>query len=314
MTDIAPADGPPEPKGHPLVSVVIPVYNGERFLAEAIESALSQTYPAIEVIVIDDGSTDGTSAVIKGFGTSVQSLQQENAGVANARNAGINIARGDLIAFLDADDVWLPSKITRQVQAFQSNPGAGFVFCGYTVVNEDLRPRFRVPASRARRRIERSLTLDAWGIGLASTGMMPRSVLEHIGEFRPGPSVSEDLEFSVRVAAVYPVIAARDPLVMYRTHGGQRHLDTDLFEQGMMHLYRSLFEQNDQRYQRVRRRALANLHVRLAVARLRQWRLRRAMRHALIAGKLRPDRLAVAPVSALARRARYALLARLTHS
>ena len=291
----------------PLVSVVIPVHNGERYLAEAIESALSQIYPAIEVIVVDDGSTDGTPAVIEGFGTSVQSLRQENAGVSNARNAGIAIARGDLIALLDADDVWLPDKIERQVGALRAHPRAGLVFCGYTVVDEDLRPRFRVPASRPRRRIERTLTLDAWGIGLASTAMMPRSVLEHIGGFRPGRSGAEDLEFSVRLAAAYPVIAVRDPLAMYRTHKRQRHLDTDLFEQGMMHLYRSLSEQNDQRYQRVRRRALANLHVRLAFARLRQWRLRLALRHTAIALSLRADRLLVAPLSAILRRIWYGL-------
>ena len=206
-----PSDGGPGRKDGPLVSVVIPAYNGERFLAEAIESALAQTYSAIEVIVVDDGSTDGTGAVIDRFGNSVRSLQQKNAGVSNTRNAGIAIAEGDLIALLDADDIWLPDKIERQVGALRAHPQAGLVFCGYTVVDEDLRPRFRVPAPGAGRRIERCLTLDAWGIGLASTAMMPRSVFEHIGGFRPGPSVSEDLEFSLRLAAAYPVVVVNDP-------------------------------------------------------------------------------------------------------
>jgi glycosyltransferase involved in cell wall biosynthesis len=293
---------------------VIPVYNGERFLAEAIESALSQTYPAIELIVVDDGSTDGTPVVIERFGTSVQSLQQENTGVSNARNAGIAIARGDLIALLDADDIWLPDKIDRQVGALRAHPQAGLVFCGYTVVDEDLRPRFRVPAPRARRRIERALALDAWGIGFACTAMVPKAVIEQIGGFSSDLSTSADLEFSVRVASRYLVVALREPLALYRTHSGQMHVDTDLFERDMTLLYESLSERDDRLWRAIQRRAWANLSTRLVYSRLRERKLGSTLRHAAIAGQLRPDRLVVAPVSALIRRARYALLARLPHS
>lgn len=101
--------------GRPLVSVVIPTFNRSATIAAAIESVLQQTYHDIELIVVDDGSTDGTSQVLRGFGDRVRVVRQANAGPSSARNRGVAAARGCLLAFLDSDDVWLPEKIERQV-------------------------------------------------------------------------------------------------------------------------------------------------------------------------------------------------------
>jgi glycosyltransferase involved in cell wall biosynthesis len=106
----------------PLVSCVVPVFNGERYLAEALESVLGQTYRALEVIVVDDGSTDGTPAVVGTFGARVRCVTQPNAGLAAARNRGLAAATAELIAFLDADDLWLPEKIACQVERFRARP------------------------------------------------------------------------------------------------------------------------------------------------------------------------------------------------
>ena len=114
----------------PLVSVIIPVYNGERYLAEAIESALAQTYRPIEVIVLDDGSTDGSGDVAKRFTSPVRYYFQPNAGLGAARNKGISLALGSVFAFLDADDVWLEDKLTRQMAVLDDNPELDMVF-GY---------------------------------------------------------------------------------------------------------------------------------------------------------------------------------------
>lgn len=100
---------------NPLVSTIIPVYNGEKYLAEAIESVLTQTYESVEIIVIDDGSTDGTRRVSETFGDNVRYCYQDNQGTSAARNAGIEIARGAYYAFLDADDVWLSEKLSLQM-------------------------------------------------------------------------------------------------------------------------------------------------------------------------------------------------------
>jgi glycosyltransferase involved in cell wall biosynthesis len=110
-----------------LVSVIMPVYNGERYLGEAIESVLAQTYGPIELIVIDDGSLDSSSRIAKGF-PSVRYAVQANLGVGAALNHGIHLAQGDFLAFLDADDLWAENKTARQMSAFQEDPELDMVF------------------------------------------------------------------------------------------------------------------------------------------------------------------------------------------
>lgn len=108
----------------PRISVVIPVFNGERFLGEAIRSALCQTLPPCEVIVVDDGSGDASAQVAASFGSLVQVIQQENRGEAAARNRGIAAAQGDWVAFLDCDDLWKPEKLARQAEYFSGDVDA----------------------------------------------------------------------------------------------------------------------------------------------------------------------------------------------
>jgi glycosyltransferase involved in cell wall biosynthesis len=105
----------------PLVSCIVPVFNGERYLREALDSILSQTYRPLEVIVVDDGSTDGTEALVRLFGERIRSLQQTNQGPAAARNLGLSVAAGEFVTFLDADDLWHPEKLARQIACFQES-------------------------------------------------------------------------------------------------------------------------------------------------------------------------------------------------
>lgn len=122
-----------------LVSVIIPVYNCERYLSEAIESVLSQAYNFIEIIIIDDGSTDGSAQVAKRFGGRVRYFFQANGGIAAARNRGVELAQGSFLAFLDADDVWIENKIAMQMEAFAGDNTLDAVF-GHVVqfVSPDL--------------------------------------------------------------------------------------------------------------------------------------------------------------------------------
>lgn len=115
---------------HPLVSVVIPAYNYADFLPETLQSIIGQTYAPIETIVVDDGSTDDTRAVVESFANHpITYLSQPNAGQAAARNYGIRTARGEFVAFCDADDVWLPHKLSTQMKVFFRNPAADIVYC-----------------------------------------------------------------------------------------------------------------------------------------------------------------------------------------
>jgi glycosyltransferase involved in cell wall biosynthesis len=115
---------------HPLVSVIIPVFNGERYLGAAIDSVLAQSHKPIELIVVDDGSTDSSAAVAAGFGGGVRVVSQQNAGIGAARNRGVAAATGSLLAFLDCDDLWAKEKLTLQVTALAANPALDFVL-GY---------------------------------------------------------------------------------------------------------------------------------------------------------------------------------------
>lgn len=112
----------------PLVSVMIPVYNGERYLAEAIESVLAQTYRPIEIIVVDDGSTDSSADVAKRFALPVRYCFQPHSGAGAARNRGTGLAQGSLFAFLDADDLWVEDKLMREMVAFDDDPELDMVF------------------------------------------------------------------------------------------------------------------------------------------------------------------------------------------
>lgn len=106
----------------PLVTCIVPVFNGESYLSETLDSLLAQSYHPIEIIVVDDGSTDGTPAIVRRYGQQIRYLRQANAGAATARNLGLTAARGEFVAFLDADDLWHREKLDRQMVRFQARP------------------------------------------------------------------------------------------------------------------------------------------------------------------------------------------------
>jgi glycosyltransferase involved in cell wall biosynthesis len=115
---------------HPLVSVIMPVYNAEKYVVEAIESVLSQTYPNIQLICVDDGSTDTSLQILKDFGDRIVLVEaQQNGGIAKARNLGIACATGDFIAFADADDIWKSTKLSEQMKQFDQDPSLDISFC-----------------------------------------------------------------------------------------------------------------------------------------------------------------------------------------
>ncbi len=118
------------------VSVIIPAYNGDRYIGEAIDSILAQTYRDYEIIVVDDGSTDNTRQVVKQYGDRIQYLSQINQGVAASRNLGLKVSQGEYVAFLDQDDIFLPHKLASQVALLEQDPSLGMVNSGWQIVNE----------------------------------------------------------------------------------------------------------------------------------------------------------------------------------
>jgi glycosyltransferase involved in cell wall biosynthesis len=194
----------------PLVTVVVPVHNGERHLADTLESALAQTYGRLEVIVVDDGSTDGSASVAQRF-DQVRLLTQTNQGVAAARNAGVIRGRGSFIAFMDQDDLWMPDKISAQILALLGDPAAGYALTLHRrfVTPGQVRPAWVQPEW-----LERDLSGSE-----PSALLVRRSVFERVGPFNTGFSQASDVDWFFR-ASELQIKAALVPraLVLRRIH------------------------------------------------------------------------------------------------
>jgi hypothetical protein len=187
-------------KPDPLVSVIIPAYNAEPFIRAAIQSALDQTYPRLEVVVVDDGSTDGTAAAAQSFGSRVHYLYKANGGLASAWNAGIKRASGEILAFLDADDTWLPDLVTRQVGVFVSRPEIDGVCVWARFVDEHGRELPDVIGPSFDGDLLRQLLLGGNAL-LFSTVAVRRTVFDRVGLFDPMFRQAQDWNMTLRMAA-----------------------------------------------------------------------------------------------------------------
>jgi glycosyltransferase involved in cell wall biosynthesis len=203
----------------PLVSVVIPTYNYGHFLAEAIQSVLEQTFRDFEIIVVDDGSTDNTREVIEQFGDSVRYIHQNNQGVAVARNNGIKAARGQYIAFLDADDLWLPQKLQLQTALFEECPHVGLVYSTvYLFESKSGAIVGEYPVSCCRKgKVLRDLYM--YPFIPSPTPLIPKDVFNVVGCFDNRFDPKEDSEMWLRIAARYEFAFVPKPLAKYRLHG-----------------------------------------------------------------------------------------------
>ncbi|TVQ04201.1 MAG: glycosyltransferase family 2 protein [Balneolaceae bacterium] len=195
----------------PLVSVVIPVYNGARYLGDALDSVFNQSYPLMEVIVVDDGSTDQSSMIAKGY-PGVRYLYQSNQGVSAARNSAINIAKGEFIAFLDADDIWKPEKLTRQMNFMLKNPE--ILITGTNAVNF-LEPDTLLPDWLAKR----SGWKEVKHI-IPSTMVVHSSVFSGIGGFSTEYRSNEDTEWLWRAKKAEITMNILDEILTLRRYHG----------------------------------------------------------------------------------------------
>jgi glycosyltransferase involved in cell wall biosynthesis len=197
------------------VSFVVPVYNGERYLAECLDSILSQTVVPREVIVVDDGSTDGSVGIAQSFGEPVRCLRQPHSGVGSARNRGVAAARGDLIAFLDADDLAVPHRLEVQLARFSANPA--LEFCDAYSQNfwsSEIPVDARAIAPR-----ERFTHGEVPKAALIITWLVKRALFERLGGFDEGLTMGEDAEWRDRMnRASVAAETVDDVLAMRRLH------------------------------------------------------------------------------------------------
>jgi glycosyltransferase involved in cell wall biosynthesis len=196
------------------VSVIIPTYNRVGCLREAVDSVLSQGFRGFELIVVDDGSTDETPQLLREYGDSIRVLRQENRGVSAARNAGIAAGRGELIAFLDSDDIWLPGKLACQVDFFRQNPELLICQTEELWVKNGRRVN---PGQRHRKRggmiFEPSLALC---LVSPSAVMLRRELFDRVGFFAEHLPACEDYDLWLRVSCRFPVGLIETPLIVKR--------------------------------------------------------------------------------------------------
>lgn len=249
------------------VAVIIPTYNQSSFLGEAIQSVLAQTRPADEVIVVDDGSTDSTEAIVETFGSRVRAIRQRNSGVAAARNNGVRSSSSDYLAFLDSDDVWLPRKLEVQINCFQSRPDLGLVHCGVEDIDEQGR-KLRERLDGVEGAIADSL-LEFNGtsiLGGGSGAMMPRNVFDKVQGFDERLSTSADWDLYYRIARRYPVGFVPEVVLKYRLHGSNMHGNARAMEKDMLLAFSKAFGDKEHPPQIPRRKSYGNLHTVLAGA------------------------------------------------
>lgn len=206
----------------PLVSVIIPTYNRARLVPGAIDSVLGQTYRNLELILVDDGSTDDTAEVLAGYGDKIRVVRQKNAGPAIARNRGIAVATGEIIAFLDSDDQWLPTKLERQVESLEAaGPDATCCLCNCTVLYANGGKTTTFAIADTIPDCATGLWLNPVAVLLNRFVMfnqaiaIRREVLERVGYFDETLRFGEDYELPFRLALEGPWTILRDELVVY---------------------------------------------------------------------------------------------------
>jgi glycosyltransferase involved in cell wall biosynthesis len=204
-----------------LVSVVIATYNMGRYLGEAVHSVLVQSYPNVEVQIIDDGSIDETATILRQWDTNprVRVYRQPNGGQAKAKNAGIALSRGAFIAFLDADDVWLPEKLTLQMPLFTGRPEVGVVFSDYERMDAEGQPLPKGRARMHRGAISGALLID--NFIPFPTVVVRRECLEQRGVFDESLGMGIDYDLWLRLSAYYAFDFVAEPTARYRIWAGQ---------------------------------------------------------------------------------------------
>ena len=208
---------------NPIVSVIIPVYNGERYLAETIESVIAQTEVNWELIAVNDGSTDNSQAILEGYAKKIPDrikvITVENGGVSRARNTAVAAARGTYVAFLDQDDLWAPRKLERQVEMFSRDKNLGISFTNATVIDEKgsvLRENVLRCGVKHRGNVFEYLIFENF-IGISSV-MLKKELYVRTGGFDPRFSLAEDYDFLLKVTQESSVDYIDEPLLLYREH------------------------------------------------------------------------------------------------
>ncbi|MEX1033943.1 MAG: glycosyltransferase [Cellvibrionaceae bacterium] len=232
-----------------LVTVITANYNGRQYIARAIESVLNQTYQNIEYFIVDDGSTDDSAEIIKQFGRKDSRIKAlflpNNRGVAQARNAGIENSTGEYITFLDADDIWAPEKIEKQVAVFRQRPKAGLVVTDAALIDEN--DQIINNKKNRKKAKEGAVSLYDYISGkchLSINAMTRRECLQTSGLFNPAYIIGEDYELWMRITREYEYYYLKQPLHCYRIHADNATRDKLFNRQSKIKILEEMVDNN----------------------------------------------------------------------
>ncbi len=250
------------PRATPRVNVVIPAYNAAATLPETLATVFAQTFTDYEVIVVDDGSTDSTPDLLARYGDRLCVLSKSNEGrPATTRNLGAQAARGEYVAFLDADDGWQPEKLARQVALLDRNPALGLVYTAATIIDDAGRVLRVNPCPRqGRGRIYPLLAVRNLMVG--SSVMVRRQAIAAAGWFDPELTSIENWDLWIRIAREWEVDFVNEPLTLYRVHEGNRSADVELRRRNIFRILAKIHDGTDRSptARRLRRDAYFNAY------------------------------------------------------
>jgi len=220
----------------PLVSVIIPVHNGERYLGEAVDSVLAQRYPRLEVIVVDDGSSDLSGEIARGYGPPVAVHRRPQGGTAAARNTGLELAGGAYLAHLDADDLWTEGRLVRQIEAFRKHPEAD-------VVSGRLRQFFSPDLDQRSRGRIGNPTGEMPGHHLGAM-LLTRAAQDRVGPFDSGWKIGQDMDWYLRavVEMRLEMVMLPDLVLLRRLHASNKGITHREFSAQRMRILRASLE------------------------------------------------------------------------
>ena len=244
----------------PLISVVIPAYNSEKTIGETVRSVLAQTMDEFEIIVINDGSQDGTLEQLNEISDArLTVLSYENSGVAVSRNRGIAAAKGEYIAFLDADDLWVPEKLAYQYQALENVPTAAVAYSWTDYIDDEgsflrsgMRPSFSGNV------YQKLLTSNFLECG--SNPMVRRSAFQHVGVFDQELPPSEDWDMWLRLAKSYEFVLVSLPQVLYRISTTSASFNLERHETSKIKALEKAFKEAPPETYRLKRQCMSNFY------------------------------------------------------
>ncbi len=275
----------------PQVSVIIPTYNYGHFIKEAIMSVLSQSYSDLEVIVVDDGSTDETSSIISSVKDSrISYIYQENQGLASARNSGIEIASGEYIGFLDADDIWMPNKLELQLSRFKKRSDVGLIYTGYEVIDDSGTYIVTRKAHKSEGDLISQLILGNIVSGSATTSLVRRKCFDKAGLFDKTLLSCEDWDMWLRIAQFADFDCIDQPLAKIRLHGSNITCDPGQMEKGLFAVIEKFYsdESLSSELKLLKSRAMAGAHRDSANFYFRSGQYEQAFAHLITAIRLVP--------------------------